>query len=262
MKKNIFLTAFVLFASLVFSHECFIFAHKFVVVQGDDLELHLFIADGLNIQQEKAFKKSVTHKFDLINENGTKDLLQTTNEGQLPVANIKVDFKGQGLLVMERNAVEITLSNQKFAEYIKEDHVENIKINFTKTSQKETYTRYIKSLVQSNFKPSDSLFKARVGAKFEIVLLQNPYLLKIGERLQAQIFFNGKPLPNKVITARNRLGAEPANSQTARTDASGICQFTVKRRGDWLLHVTHMVPCADPKTADWESFWATFTFGI
>ena len=261
MKKSLFLIIF-LFATSLFAHECFILAYKFKLLKGDNLELHLFIADGLNIQLEKTLQKSITEKFDLITENGKTDLLKNSDENKLPVTNLKVNFEGLGLLVMERKPVQIKFTNDKFLEYLKEDHIENIKIDPSKTEQRETYTRFIKSLVQSNYEKNDNLFGKIIGEKFEIVLLQNPYLLKKGDNLTVKILFNGKPLANKIITARNRIGNKPSIVEQSRTNLEGICSFKLKREGDWLIHATHMIPCNDKKIADWESFWATYTFGL
>jgi len=74
------------------------------------------------------------------------------------------------------------------------------------------------------------------------VLLQNPYLLQKDDVLKAQVFFMGKPLTNKLITARNRTGSEPATAFTSRTNANGICSFQIKRKGDWFIHSTLIIP--------------------
>ena len=261
MKKITSILFVFLFASLIYGHECFIIAYKFLVKEGEDLELHLFIADGFNIQLEKPFQKTSTKKFELINEKGKFDLLQT-EDGKFPIANYKVDFKGLGIIVMERNPVFHSMEQEKFRAYLKEDHIENIVIDRSKKLQKETYTRYIKTLVQSDFKKNDSLYKTIVGSKYEIVLLQNPYLLHKGENLKAKVLFDGKPLVNKVITARNRTGNQPAIVAYSRTDKNGICTFKLKREGDWIIHSTHMIPFSDKKIADWESFWVTYSFGF
>ena len=54
----------------------------------------------------------------------------------------------------------------------------------------------------------------------------------------------------------------PALALTARTDATGVCTFRLPKEGDWFLHATHMIACADQTDSDWESFWASYSFGI
>jgi uncharacterized GH25 family protein len=176
---------------------------------------------------------------------------------------MNVDFKGLGLIHMERDYAKITLSNDKFKSYLQGDNIENIKMDdSTKTEQTERYTRYIKTLIQSNPKSKDNIYKTIVGHNLEIILLQNPYELGQGDWISAKVLFMGKPLTNKVITARNRIGNEPAIFQYSRTDEKGICSFKLEREGDWFFHATHMIPSTAKDEADWESFWTTFSFGI
>jgi len=247
-----------------FAHEYILIAYKYKVAKGDTLEMHLFVADGFNIELERPMQTSITKNFELINENGVIDLLATTTNGTLPIINYRVDFNGAGLLHMERKYARNILPTAKFLEYLKEDHIENIKVKgeSLKKMQRERYTRYIKALVQSGNKTSDTLHKTITGQKFEIVLLQNPYKLRIGSVLQVRLYFNGKPLGNKVLTARNRMGNQPSISLTSRTDVNGLCSFKLNRKGDWFIHGTHMIPCPDVADSDWESFWTTYSFGI
>jgi hypothetical protein len=207
---------------------------------------------------------SITQKFELINENGSTDLAAIIKDETLPILYRKVDFEGLGLLHMERDYARISLPSNKFLDYLKEDHIENITLINEPSNklQRERYTRYIKALVQSGTIQKDTLYKTFIGQKLEILLLQNPYALSIGNELDVQIFFMGKPLTNKVVTARNRTGNEPAIALTSRTDSSGICSFKLSRKGDWFIHATHMIPCPDKADSDWESFWASYSFGM
>lgn len=252
----------ILFTAL--AHEYILLAYKFKVAKGDMIELHLFVADGFNIEMERPMQTAVTTKFELINENGSSNLLSNTMNGTLPIVNMKADFNGLGLFNLERGYAKHTMETKKFIAYLKEDHIENITVaDLPKTAiQKERYTRYIKTLVQSGEAKTDTLYKTITAQNLEIILLQNPYLLHKGDILTAQVFFMGKPLANKVITARNRKGSEPATVVLSRTNKKGICSFKILHTGDWFLHATHLIPSTDKNEADWESFWASYSFGI
>lgn len=245
------------------AHEYILLPAKFYVGPGDELELHLFVADGFNIQIERPFQKAMTKKFVLITGNATVDLANTA-DAALPVINRKVDFEGGALICMERDYARIALPTAQFLDYLKEDHIENIapSVNKAKREQKERYSRWIKALVQSGQPTTDTVYKMITGQRFEIILLHNPSLLHKGGIIKAKVLFEGKPLAGKIITARNRTGSLPALSITARTDAAGICSFRLEREGDWFLHATHMIACPDPSDSDWESFWASYSFGI
>jgi len=59
-------------------------------------------------------------------------------------------------------------------DYLKEDHIENIKIDVSKQKeQKERYARYIKCLVQSGTDNSNQLYKKQIGQKKGFVPLNS-----------------------------------------------------------------------------------------
>ncbi len=263
MKKITTILLAIFLVTTVFAHEYILLAYNFIVKEGETLELHLFVSDGFNIQLERPVQRAITKKFELISENGKTDLLAKVKDGDLPILEMEVDFKGLGLLHMERDYARITLPNDRFKSYLQGDNIENVTIDeTTKTEQSERYTRYIKTLIQSDPKADDDIYKTVVGHTFEIVLLQNPYQLSQGDWISAQVLFMGEPLKGKVITARNRHGNESAISQYSRTDDKGICSFKLERPGDWFFHATHMIPSRDKNDTDWESFWVTYSFGM
>ena len=263
MKKFFAIMSILFIGTLLFAHEYVLLAYKYKVQKGDTLEMHLFVADGFNIQLERPLEKGKTIKFELISENGNTNLMEDAQNGTLPVAYRKVDFNGLGLIHMERDYARISLPAGKFLEYVKEDHLDiDLKSIDRQKLQRERYTRYLKSLVLSGADNNGNEYKKVLGQNFEIVLLQNPYLLHHGNLLQAKILFMGKPLVNKVITARNRLGSENTHALTSITDANGICRFKINRKGEWFIHATHMIPCPDKTDSDWESFWTSYSFYI
>jgi uncharacterized GH25 family protein len=264
MKKVLSIVGVLLITSLIFAHEYILLPYKYKVNKGDTLEVHLFVADGFNIQLERPIQKAATRKFEMITANGATDLLANATEGTLPVIERKVDFDGLALIHLERDYSRISLPTKKFREYLKEDHLENIDVSKDADDklQSERYSRYIKSLVLSGSNTDGNLYKKVLGQNFEIVLLQNPYKLRAGNKIQAQILFMGKPLTNKMITARSRTGNQSAIALKARTDAKGICSFNLSRAGEWFIHVTHMTPSTDKNDTEWESFWASYSFQI
>lgn len=92
-----------------FAHEYILIAHKFRVAKGDTLGLHLFVADGFNIELERPMQTAITKKFELLNENVTVNLLAETKEGSLPIVNRVADFDGLGVVHLERDYARITL---------------------------------------------------------------------------------------------------------------------------------------------------------
>ncbi len=263
MRKFLLLFPACAIVLIAFAHEYIFLAEKYRLQKGETLEVHLFVADGFNIQLERPFQKTPTKSFGLITTNDATDL-SSTNDGTLPIINRKVDFDGGGLIHLERDYARIKLATPKFFDYLEEDHIDGIatQVDKSKPEQRERYTRCIKCLVQSGDNYNDTLYKTVTGQRFEIVLLQNPYRLHAGNTLPAKILFEGKPLANKIVTARNRTGSEACLALTSRTDAKGICTFKLTHKGEWFIHATNMIPCPDRTDSDWESFWASYSFAV
>lgn len=265
MKKIFLFLAVTAVISSAVAHEYFFSAYHYHVHKGDTLEVHLFVADGLNVQLERPMQTAKTVRFQLLTAGKVTDLLPVTPDNTLPMLTHKTDFDGLGLLVLERNNTPHVMETAKFKAYLKEDHLDNVVIPAAKLAlpQRERYSRYIKSLVLcGNTHLSDTVYRKVTGMNMEIVLLNNPYLLKRNDILQVQVYFRGKPLANKVITARNRTGSLPASMQESRTDAKGICRFKLSRSGEWLIHATHMIVSPEAEVSDWDSYWASYSFGL
>lgn len=263
MKKLYLFTMLTVLILICFGHEYVLLATKYRLQKGDTLEMHLFVADGFNIEKERPYQKSLTRAFELCTKDSIIDLSMTEN-GKFPVVNRRVNFDGGGLIHMERDYVRINLDTEKFLNYLRDDHIEDIaaKVDRNKKDQRERYTRYIKSLVHSGNNFEDTLYKKIIGQNFEIILLSNPYQLKTGNVLKARILFMGKPFANKIISARNRTGSAPSILITAKTNINGECSFEITRKGEWFIHSTHMIPCPDSDDSDWESFWTSYSFEI
>lgn len=263
-----YLVGFVLllFSLAVWAHEYILLAESYEIQKGDTAIVRLFVADGFNIELERPFQPDMTRKLHLYHSTRNQSLIHTSTKESFPFLKLPVDFDGDALVAMERNYAHIALPTTKFRSYLQEDHLENIVIPKAAENklQKERYSRYIKCLLHGKTPASgDTSFKTRTGATFEIILLDNPYLTETkNDWLHILILFEGIPLRDKVITARNRKGNEAAKVSTARTNENGICRFKIKDAGEWFIHVTHMIPCPDKTVADWESFWASYSFGF
>jgi len=126
---------------------------------------------------------------------------------------------------------------------------------------RERYSRFLKSLIQVGDKRTPT-FGKRVGLRFEIVPLANPYSLKIGDELNVQILFEGKPLVGRTLFADNRDDGSIAR-QRLTTDKDGLVRIKLDRKGVWLVRLVFMQRCSkNCEGADWESFWGSLSFGV
>jgi uncharacterized GH25 family protein len=262
---------FFVFLSIEFSlaHDYWLQPKKFVLSKDDTLVVHLYVGDRLKKEIERELQKDMTLKFEILTDTKSVNLLDEFPDKMLPVIQRKVDFEGPALILMERSYAYIELNRKDFLEYIKHDvgkkELGEIKRLLRKFPQreieKEKYTRYIKSLIVSEGNFDSDIYKKILDQKLEIVLLNNPYKLRPGDNIEAKILFEGKPLANKTVMGYNFYEGKYFEYR-ARTDKEGRVKFKVKNPGLWLIRLTHILPCTNCSDADWESFWASFSFWI
>ena len=79
--------------------------------------------------------------------------------------------------------------------------------------------------------------------------------------MTAQVFFNDKPLINGSVEVLCKEASEKVSVRLVKTDKNGQVAFRLNKAGTWMIRLTHMLPSKDTD-ADWESFRATYTFGM
>lgn len=263
IKILIWLAFAVLFPANALAHEYWFEPETFFLRPNQKTTVHLYVGDGLTKdREERPFQLDKTTMFQLFSPFKTLDLKTQLTDGATPIYNFASEKAGNYLLAMERNWSYIKLEPQKFEDYLREDGMEYIiaerkKLGESNKDGRERYSRFVKSLLQVGDK-RDEIYKKQLGLKLEIVPLENPYAKKIGDKLDFKVLFDGKPLAGKTVFADNR------NSETQRvtTDKNGKISISVDRAGLWLVRLVYMQRCqADCGEADWESFWAAFSFG-
>lgn len=264
MQKNPFILILLLI-NLSLAHDYWLQPNKFVLSKGDTLIIHLYVGDKLNKEIERELQKDMTLKFEILTNNKSFNLLDEFPDKMFPVVKRKVDFEGLALVVMERNYAYINLNRKEFLEYLSHEELSEAKELMkelpARELEREKYTRYIKSLIVAGSDLDSDIYKKVLGQKLEIILINNPYKLKPGDSIEAQVLFEGKPLVNKTVTGYNIYG-DQFFEYKAKTDRDGKVKFKVIHSGLWLIRLVHLLPCTDCKDADWESFWASFSFEI
>ncbi|MGQ0712336.1 MAG: hypothetical protein ACT4PJ_01255 [Gemmatimonadaceae bacterium] len=71
---------------------------------------------------------------------------------------------------------------------------------------------------------------------------------------------------NRARRAKRTRDVGPATARRAerdvRTDSTGVARVRVTSRGAWDVKFTHMEARPPDTTIDYESKWATLTFGV
>ncbi len=268
MKKNRFFFCLIfifIFSRSSFAHDYWIAPDSFFAETNKNLVVRLMLGDKFLVEEERPHKQSSTVSFKLYSNNDETDLNALAKDGETPVANIRLENKGNYLIALERNFSYISLEPEKFTAYLKEEGLERIiaerkKLNETSSPGFERYTRFLKALIQTDG-ANDETHKKVVGHKLEIVPQSNPYGLKRGSSISFLVMFEGQPLTNTTVYAYNKNGKR-IFEQISKTDSKGFATFKLNRSGSWLIRLVNMRRCDNCKNADWESFWTSFTFAL
>ena len=246
------------------AHEYWIEPAKFSIAKGEKTQVKLLLGDGLiKDVEERPFQADKTALFSVFSRRQTVDLRSGLTDGATPLYEFTGAEVGNYLFAMERNWSYITLEPDQFDAYLREDGMEYIiaereKLGESKRPGRERYARFLKSLLQVGGR-SDDTYKKRTGLKLELIPQANPYSKKVGDLISFQVVLDNAPLAGYTVFADNRQ----TGKKKLLTDKNGKFTFKLDAPGLWLTRLVFMRRCkVDCGDADWESFWASFSFGV
>jgi hypothetical protein len=183
-----------------------------------------------------------------------------------PIAEFTQD--GTYTIGWESEPIFIQIEPDIFKKYISLEGFSDVaelrkKSNQENKPEREFYTRYIKTYIQVGPTPTKD-YSRPFGYKIEIIPQQNPCALKMNSDLDVIVLFDGKPLVNnKIMATYDSYSTLPEEyAQVTRTDQNGIAKFRITHKGQWLIRTTRILPLEKNPEAEWQSFWANFTFEI
>jgi uncharacterized GH25 family protein len=255
--KRIAFVLLLLIALPAAAHECWIACQKYVLAVGEVLRISLHVGEGYEPERWKGNIKWFKHYAG----KKTVELLPKLDTATSSLA-YTTQTEGTQLIALQSYAKFIRLEADKFNAYLLEDGLADItewrkKNGQTDKEATEMYERCNKALFQVG-KQFTNAYKQKIGLPLEIVLLQNPY--QQPEKLQAQLLFQGKPLPNHLFKVWHREAGKTILADM-QTDAKGMVQFDLKKKGNYMLSAVKMIPHDKPSEAQWHSYWANYTFG-
>jgi len=167
-------------------------------------------------------------------------------------------------IVYDSGRSPMELDAGKFEEYLKLEGLEKISALRARRGQsaavaKEVFSRNAKSLIAATGVTGagwDRVF----GQRLELVAEKDPYTLRGGGELPVRLLYEGKPLAGALVVALQR--GQPEAKVAVRSDAKGRVRLQLDHPGFWLVKAVHMIPAPPDAGAEWESFWASLTFGV
>jgi hypothetical protein len=204
------------------------------LASGDKLTLHLNVGVELAATAERAFNAKENERFDLYHGNDYMNLIEGTQDGVKPFWSQPLDFESEFLVVLTRAQQSV---------------------------ERQRVWTFAKLLGRVGADDEGSLHHRFVGQQLEMVLIQNPVLLKAGDEEIVQLYFETKAAAGQSITARHRENGK-LSEVTAITDARGVARLRFDAAGVWVLGTTYVRACKACKDADTESFHASYAFEL
>lgn len=252
------------------AHDYWITPDHYSLDKGDTLTANLYVGGDLVPEVSRALSYDMTKSYHLITSRGTIDLLAETPDGTDPFFSRKMTDEGLAMIAMERKFYRAEMTDKQFSDALEHEEMNDLIALRQKIGHKDIdykrYGRSIKSLVRVGDKSDGDLYKKILGHQVEIILLDNPFTLKEGDKIRVQLLNQGKPLANKLIKAMNRDDKGYFLVQKALTDQDGKASFVVGEKGHWVIRVSHMWYCPDcgPDSGkvNWEQYFSTYSFSL
>lgn len=187
-------------------------------------------------------------------------------EGDSLVADIEVSESGHYLVAAATRPRLLVMPPEDFNGYLSEEGLEQILAARRDRAEsespgRESYRKLAK-LVLCVGEPRDESFRQPAGFHLEMVPLQSPCRLRVGDTLAIQLLFDGVPLAGVPVGAGYASVHGHNYAVWVKTDETGTARVLLDRSGAWFVRALHMVPAAEGSEADWESFFSTLTFAV
>lgn len=269
MKRRILVPALLLLfaAGTLGAHDLFLRAANYFVAAESTVRLD--VLNGTFSKSENAVTKDRLRDLSIVSPEGVTaplDRAAWAETGDTSVLSVRVGPAGTYVIGASLLPRAIALEAKDFNTYLAGDGLPDVLASRKKSGEldkpaRERYSKHVKALIQVGATRTSG-YSAELGYPAELVPLNNPYSLRVGGNLRVRAVVEGEAVPNQVIIAGGRTASGARIAQrTLRTNRNGEASIRIGSRGVWYIKFIHMERAA-ADTVDYESKWATLTFGV
>lgn len=258
-------------SSLVAAHDMWLVPTHFSVPSGARVAVMMNTGDTFP-RSEGAVNPERIERATLITADNSTPLATFRTDGNSTAVDVIAPGKNGGAIVevvLKPNCNQT--ASRKLNEFVKHEGLDSIAAQLARGSERRpeerrTYAKYAKTLLRvGSGKGAAKLYQKPLGHRLEIVADADPFSLRLGAKLPVRLLFDGKPLAGArvVIGSTAVATATQSNMPGVRTDAEGRSRLQLEPSGGThYVHALHMIPATGRSDFEWESFWATLTFGV
>jgi len=259
--------AVLLVAAVASAHDMFLRAERsFAIAPNSEIVIRLL--NGTFTESENAIVRARVRDASIAGPRARTpvDMASWTESGDTTTFRVRVGATGTYAVGISTRPSMIALPGDTFNMYLRDDGIPDVlaqrraKKELDKPAR-ERYHKHVKALLQVG----DSLgrgFDAVFGYPAEIIPLVNPYSLRRGSTMRVRVLVDGKPVANQFVLfgGRDASGGR-IDQKSARSTREGTVSVPLTAAGDWYIKFIHMARMT-ADTVDYESKWATLTFGV
>ncbi len=254
-------------AALAAAHDMFLKPERFFVPEGAPLELALL--NGTFSKSENAIARARVLDISVVGPAGREriDTARWRAEGDTSFVAITTGSAGTWVMGVSTRPNIIPLTGREFNDYLASDGIPDVLAARRRAGElgrdvRERYHKHVKAVVQVGEARSDH-YATELGYPAEIIPLGNPYDLTPGATFRFRAVVLGQPVANQYVQygGRTPRGGRIA-MRAVRTDAQGAGAIRITGPGTFYVKFIHMTRLDDDPDADYESRWASLTFGV
>jgi len=263
-KRLLSLACLLLFCSLAFAHEFWLEPVKFWLNKNEKVRIDLMVGEDYTGEHSNGYKYKIV-KLDHYHKGQKHDVRSNVYGDSLSSIDMSFASEGNHLIAFNNTSKFIELEALQFNAYLRTeglDHAAKLREQRKDTLKagRELYQRCVKTLIQVG-KPTDETYAVNTGMRLEIIPARNPYAQTAKGPMTFKVLFDNKQLGNALVLAWHKVGGKTTH-ESFRSDNDGNVSFSIDQTGKWMISTVQMVPNSDPKQADWQSYWGSYTFGF
>ena len=276
MKKRRIVTLAVLAllsVTALYAHDLFIKMDSYFVAANSGIRVP--VINGTFAESEGGITPDRLLDLSVVTPDGRQHLDTTAWSvgDNISYLDVRTGASGTYVVGVSTKTREIGLSSEDFNGYLDHDGIPDVLEARKKAGATgevwERYAKHVKAVFQVGDKRTDG-FDVVLGYPAEIVVLNNPYDLKVGGEIRVRCLVDGKPVVNQFVSAGGEHGGGrfltdlrgmPIDERSARTDSNGEVSFMLDAAGKWYVRFINMTESDDPEI-NYRSKWASVTFEI
>jgi uncharacterized GH25 family protein len=249
------------------AHEFWVQPEAFWISPRAPLSLTLQVGDGPMRQLSPLPLHRIT-RFDAVRANGDAIDMRATLAATAR-RDLVLDVPGAYVLTLATdNRAYSHQSAQRFNAYLEAEGLTPALEQRRREHQMhvdgfERYSRAAKSivLVGAPGLQSQAHVTKPTGLPLEIVPVFSPYSEPRLARFPVRVLYEGRALSGALVKLID-LEQDLAVVDARRSDTAGVARFAMPKRGNWLVSVVWTKPLPSSSDADFETIFASLTFGV